>query len=59
MARLKSYADGPQPLQDDQASLAEGLQQLIRGSSTTPTYGLQDIEERIRTNRFVADCADT
>ena len=52
MARLKSYADGPQPLQDDQASLVEGLQQLIRGSSTTPTYGLQEIEERIKDQPF-------
>lgn len=43
MARLESYAHGKQPLQDDEGSLVQGLEQLIGASTTTPTKAYQGI----------------
>jgi hypothetical protein len=52
MARLESYAHGTEPLQDDEDSLVLGLEQLIGGSTTTPTNACQGIAKRIREQTF-------
>jgi hypothetical protein len=52
MARLKSYADGEQPWQDDESSLIEGLKRLLRGAGTTPSNTLEKMGERIKERAF-------
>src|SRR5258707_2973709 len=52
MTRLESYAQGTQPLQDDEETLVHGLEQLIGASSTTPTDAGQAIAKRIKKQTF-------
>jgi hypothetical protein len=51
-ARLQSYADGTQPLQDDEDSLVHELELLIAASSTTPTDVCQRIAKNIKEKAF-------
>jgi hypothetical protein len=50
--RQESYADGTQPLQDDEDSLVHELELLIAASSTTPTDACQRIAKSIKEKAF-------